>query len=344
MKEHEMDSSIQRYSDDLDLVLSGRKNLVIVLHNNPDPDALASAMALGHLARQCHGLQVSITYHGLIGRAENQAMVRELKITLKKMSLIKFSAYDCVAILDTQPGAGNNALPADIRCNIVIDHHPRRKKLDADCIHIDEEAGATATLLIEAIRQRAMEISADLATALAYAIRSETQDLGREAGRRDIDAYLHVYPRASIRKLARITHPKLPRSYFVTLASALQKAVTFRHFIVAHLGDVPIPEAVGETADLLLRHKHISWTLCTGRYKGSLILSLRSSNAKAKAGRIIKRLVPDRNLAGGHDMFAGGFIPVHGCKPDEITAKENKLTDDFSRIMGNKDAEWKGLL
>lgn len=339
-----MESIDKKYSDGLDVVLSKLKTLGIVLHNNPDPDALASGMALAHLARQCHGIKTSIIYHGLIGRAENQAMVKELKIPLKRMTRVKLSSYDGIAMLDTQPGAGNNALPAHVRCNILFDHHPRRKNLDVDFVRIDTAAGATATLLIEALQNRCVDINADLATALAYAIRSETQDLGREANRRDIEAYLYVFPQTSIRKLARITHPKLPKSYFQTLATALQKAKTFRHFIVAHLGEIPIPETVGETADLLLRHKHISWTFCTGRFEDQLILSLRSSNVKAKAGRIIKKLVPDRNLAGGHDLFAGGFIPIHGCRNDEIDAIENKLTDDFARIMGYKEAQWKGVL
>ena len=114
--------------------------------------------------------------------------------------------------------------------------------------------------------------------------------------------------------------------------------------ICAHLGDVSIPEIVAEVADILLRHERISWSLCTGRFDNQLILSLRSSNPRANAGKIIKKLVPDRKNAGGHDMFAGGRILLDNLKPEEINELENKLSQQFAKCLGYSKAEWKTLL
>ena len=328
----------------LEKLFKDQRRLLVVLHNNPDPDAIASAFALSFLVKKLFQVQSTLAYGGIIGRAENLAMVRELKIHLLRISRIRFNRYDRIAMVDTQPGAGNNALPKDVRCHVVIDHHPRRRGLKADFIHIDTEYGATATVLIEWLMAGRLDIPADLATALAYAIRTETQDLGRETSRRDIDAYLNVYPRANMRKLARIAYPKLPHSYFTTLGSGLKRALTYRHLICVHLGDIPIPELVAEIADLMMRHKHIGWVLCTGRFSDNLIISLRSSNPKAQAGKIIKRVVPNRNMAGGHDTFAGGMIPLSDYSGDNTDHLEEHLTEEFSRIMGYPDADWKPLL
>ena len=94
----------------LDQILQGQKKLLIVLHNNPDPDALASALALRYLGQKRYHIQASIAYGGLIGRAENREMVQELKIPLKEITRIRYSAYSRIALLDTQPGVGNNSL------------------------------------------------------------------------------------------------------------------------------------------------------------------------------------------------------------------------------------------
>ena len=289
-------------------------------------------------------MKTTIVYGGLIGRAENQALVRELKIPLKKITRIKFESYDRIAMLDTQPGAGNNSLPLDVPCHIVIDHHPRKRGLKSDLVFIDTSYGATATILIEWLLMNEVEISTDLATALAYAIRTETQDLGRETSRCDIDAYLTVYPKANMRKLARIAYPKLPHSYFETLGSALLKAQMFRNLICVHIGDIPIPEIVAETADLMLRHRRTGWVFCTGRYKGSLILSMRSSSTKAKAGKLIKRLVPIRDNAGGHDQFAGGIIHLPTKQEEAIQLLEENLSEEFARLMGYDQPQWRPLL
>ena len=54
--------------------------LLIVTHDYPDPDALATAYALYYLAHYGFGLKAKIVYGGTIGRVENKAVVQFLKI------------------------------------------------------------------------------------------------------------------------------------------------------------------------------------------------------------------------------------------------------------------------
>lgn len=331
------------YLTALDQILDGQHTLLIVLHNNPDPDALASGFALRYLAEKRYKIQAHITYGGLISRAENLAMVKELNIPLKKISRISFASYTRVALLDTQPGQGNNSLPSDVDCHILIDHHLGYQRQPVPFMMLNPDIGATATLLVQLLKASELPIPANLATALSYAIRSETQELGRETHKQDIDAYFLVYPKASMRKLSRISQPKLPRSYFTMLAKTLDQTRVFRHLLCAHLGDVPSPEIVGEMADLLLRHQRISWTLCTGRFKQHLILSMRSSNPTAKAGKLIQKLVSDQQNAGGHDMFAGGRIALDGLPDTDIAILELRLSQHFAELLGHPGADWKPL-
>ena len=97
------------------------------------------------------------------------------------------------------------------------------------------------------------------------------------------------------------------------------------------MGKIPNPDLVSEIADILIRHKHMSWALCTGIYKNNLILSLRSSNTKARAGVLIKRLVPDPKNAGGHDMFAGGRIKLDSLSESAIMEVQSQLLQNFAK-------------
>ncbi len=335
---------IKKELQELDNILKEAEQLLIVTHNYPDPDAIASAMALQYLAKKRCGVAASIAYGGNVGRSENRAMLRLLKIHMKQFNRLRLQKYDRVALVDTQPGRGNNAYPAERHCHIVIDHHPLQKGVDADLHVIHPDIGVSATLLIEWLQQSDVEIPADLATALSYAIISETQDLGREAGPRDIKAYLSVYVKSSMRKLSKILNPKLPHSYFVSLGKTLQHTFVYRNLICAHLGDVPSAEIVAEMADFLLRHQKISWSCCTGRFKKNLIISLRTINQKGYAGKVIKKLVDDPRNAGGHDMLAGGYIELRNNKAETALEVENELTDAFARLLGHKDPKWKPLL
>ena len=56
-----------------------------------------------------------IALGGIIGRAENRAMVKYLNINLVPVQEIDFTPETQVALVDTQPGRSNNSLPADVQ-------------------------------------------------------------------------------------------------------------------------------------------------------------------------------------------------------------------------------------
>jgi nanoRNase/pAp phosphatase (c-di-AMP/oligoRNAs hydrolase) len=329
---------------EFDSIFKPDSRLLIVIHNNPDPDAIASASALKLFLKQRYGLEATIGYGGAVGRAENRTMVRKLHMHIKRIGRLKLAKYDRLAFVDTQPGAGNHSLPSGRKCSLVIDHHPRRHNTRADLVIVQPDLGATATILVQLLKNCGLDVPTVLATALSYAISSETQNMKREASRLDLDAYLWVYTKSNMRLLGEIIHPRLHHSWFETLLRALRAAECFRTLICIHLDDIPQPEIVSEMADYFLRHERIGWVFCTGRYRDNLIVSLRSSSAKKNAGTIIKKIVKDSVNVGGHDMVAGGYIPIRRTRKDELEQLRRKLSADFAAIMGYPVAEWKKLM
>jgi nanoRNase/pAp phosphatase (c-di-AMP/oligoRNAs hydrolase) len=328
---------------EVDHLMQEAEHLLIIVHTNPDPDAIASACALQYIMQQKYNVKASIGYSGTVGRAENQAMIKELNIYMKQISKINWDKYDRIAVVDTQPGSGNNVLPDNVACHLVLDHHPVRGKVNAQIYYIDTHLGVLATMLIEWLRDLDMDIPADIATGLVYAINSETQFLKREVNKRDIDAYLHVYMRSNLRKLAHIVMPPLPRSYFISVSNALQKAKTYRNLILVHLGDSSSAEIIPEMADFLVRHERISWSLCTGRFKGRLIISLRSRNTKARAGQMVRDLVNNAKTVGGHDTYAGGFVDIANMKKNDILILEDTMSKKFAELHKYENPVWKSL-
>ena len=334
------ESVLKRLED----ILAGKEELLILLHTHPDPDAIASGAALQLLLKEKFKLSSSIAYSGIIARAENRTMVKKLGIHLKQYNRIKPSRYDSIALIDSQPGAGNNVLSARDRCTIVIDHHPRRKDTLGDLVLINPEIGATATLLVELLKAAGVDVPADIATALAYAIDSETQSMHREASAEDIEAYLTVYTQASIRKYGEIVNPNLPHYYFLQLGRALNNALIYRNTITTHLTRIYHPEIIAEMADFFLKHERISSVLCTGIFRESLILSIRTSSERMNAGVLIKKLPLVKDNAGGHDRSAGGVLSLEGMSAGEINRVVSSLVDSFARHLGHEDARWKPLL
>ena len=220
-------------------VLEGAKTMLIVVQNNPDPDAIAAAAGLREIANEIHGIACSVAHAGTVGRAENQELLRYLGLNTRPIGDIDLDRFDRLGMVDAQPGAGNVKFDPSVRLDVVIDHHPiRRETRSARFTDVRRRYGATSSMLYEYLDAAQIEIPTRLATALVYGIRSDTQELGRESTRADLEAYLALYPLANTRALGRMVTAPLPHSYFSKLRLALDQAVVYGDRIVSDLGEL----------------------------------------------------------------------------------------------------------
>jgi nanoRNase/pAp phosphatase (c-di-AMP/oligoRNAs hydrolase) len=310
-----------------------RRRWLILTHDNPDPDALASAAALCLLLKRRYQASATIGYGGIIGRAENLEMVRALRLRLSRVRHLGWKNYRHFALVDTQPRTGNNQLPAEVVPDVVIDHHPQRKEsLRAAFADIRPGYGATASILAEYLLASGIVPTSHLATALIYAIRTETQDFRREGQSADRELYDYLYPMVNKRALGRIQHPNLPTSYFRTLHQALESMQGVDNVILCHLPETPTPDNVPQIADLLLRTEGKTWALATGPYEDRIWLALRTTNPRADAGRAMRRMLGHKGKGGGHGTMAGGWIPLD--RAEDLAAQQRRLSERLLRILG----------
>jgi nanoRNase/pAp phosphatase (c-di-AMP/oligoRNAs hydrolase) len=309
---------------------SPRDRWLVLTHDNPDPDALASTAALALILRRRFRRRVTVAYGGMIGRAENREMVRSLRLELSHLRNLKRRDYQRFALVDAQPWTGNSQLPDEVVPDLVFDHHPLRKAtLQSRFADIRPDYGATATILAEYLEETGIQPTRALATGLIYAIRSETQDFGREAAGPDHAAYDRLLPRIDRRTLARIQYAPLPVGYFRNLHRALEALSGVGPLVISNLGKVDQPDIVPEIADLLLRMEGKTWSLCTGTHGDRVYLSIRTTNPRADAGNLIRRIIGRRGKGGGHGTMAGGFVELPRTASDGGRALERDLAERF---------------
>ena len=321
-------------------VLAGRTRMLIVMQDHPDPDAMAAAVALRRLVNVRTDIRCSLTHGGTIGRGENRALVRYLNLNLLPIETVTLEHFDVIAMVDAQPGTGNQSLSTARYPDIVIDHHPFRKiTRQSQFTDIRRRYGSTSTILFEYLVEAKVDIDVPLATALLYGIRSDTQDLGREAIAADIAAIEKLYPIANKRILSAIQRGSVPRDYFRMLSIALSNARQYGTAIITKLGHIDNPDMIGEVADLFLREEQTQWTLCMGFVKQRMVLSLRTSGESLRAEQVIKRIVARRGTGGGHLTYAGGQIPLKKGTKSEALELERLVRRRFLKRLGIQDAK-----
>lgn len=315
-------------------VCRGKSPLLILPHNHPDPDSLAGSWALQYLLEQSDGIASTIAYGGVLGREENRTFKKQLHINAVRLRSTHIKKFSSIALIDCQPGGGNVSLPSDHKPLIVIDHHPRKKNTKADFIDIQPDCGATSTILVEYLQAAKITVPPLLATALFYALISETQHLGRDVTNRDIRASTFLFPLVRHRLISRIEHPVHSREFFQQLYTSLGKTFTYKSFVGARLGEIYYPSFVAQLADMLVSLNRATWCFVTGRYRKTLHLSLRTTHTRARAGMLLRKVIGKRGSAGGHEMIAGGQIRLAGMTADEKNEVEEIIFQRLFRELG----------
>lgn len=322
----------------------GRRRGLILTHDNPDPDSLAAAVALSWLLDKRAGVPTRIAYGGIVGRAENTAMIRVLRLPVIPVSRVDFAKEDLLALVDTQPPAGNHSLPRTLVPDVVIDHHPAREGIGAVPFADVGHTGATCTILVEYLRAANIALTREVATALFYGIKADTRDLGRQTFQVDVDSYLYLFPQVDKDALAQIEHPALPAAYFRLYDEAIRKARVHEDAVECDLGEIYTPDMVAEVAERLLSLEGMKWSLAYGTYRGNLFLSIRTRDRRRNAGRLIREICEDLGgSSGGHGSMAGARLPLTGA-PARATRLKKGLVRRFLTEFGVGDVRGRKLL
>ena len=284
--------------------------LLILTHDYPDPDAIASAVALKFIGESVFHIRCAIVHGGVIGRTENRAMVARLKIPIRRLRPGELSRARHVALVDTQPAFHNNPVPTERRVTLVIDQHRADVPPDADLAIVNLGCGATSVILAHALFAARRIPPPRVATALAYGILTDTLNFYRAHDPTVLRTYLRLLPHCDLAQLAQIQNPTRSSRFFSTLARGIRLAVSCRDVVISHLGDVENPDLVSQTADFFLTYEKVRWSFVTGRYDGRLCLSLRTNIETMEAGEILRDICGDRARAGGHGRIAGGSFEV----------------------------------
>jgi nanoRNase/pAp phosphatase (c-di-AMP/oligoRNAs hydrolase) len=289
----------QRYFADADRVL-------ILLHNDPDPDALASGLALRNLLRRTKTTAIIGAIRG-VTRPENLRMANMLDIHVEQITPTSIHEFERTATVDVQPHYFGGLID---RADLVIDHHPEQPGYSAVFKDIRADYGSTSTILTEHLRAVDVNISERTATAMLYAIKSDTLFFARHTNRVDLEAFTFLYPLADaalIRKMegAEITVERLG---YVTRAS--QAGILREQVFSAFVGEAPREDFIPYTADFFLQLEDVKWTIVAGVVGRSFIVSVRNLGYSRNAGEFVKRWFGDIGSAGGHRAMAKAVVPV----------------------------------
>jgi nanoRNase/pAp phosphatase (c-di-AMP/oligoRNAs hydrolase) len=315
----------QRFMTDADRIL-------ILLHNDPDPDAMASGLALRNVLRRTKQTAVIGALQG-VTRPENQRMMNLLDIHVEIVQSDQLSDFDRIAMVDVQPHYFGGAID---RVDLVIDHHPEQSGYSAVFKDIRADYGSTSTILTEHLRAVDANISERTATAMLYAIKSDTLFFNRQANRVDIEAFSYLYPLADAALIRKMEGAEITLERLDFVLRARQHGQMREQVFCAFLGSSPREDFIPYVADFYLQLEDVKWTIVSGIVNDSLIMSVRNLGYSRNAGEFVRKHFAGIGSAGGHRAMAKAVVPLQAFKDkfgnlaaDDFTNKVLELALDF---------------
>ncbi|HJZ74272.1 MAG TPA: DHH family phosphoesterase [Vicinamibacterales bacterium] len=293
----------QRYFSDADRVL-------ILLHNDPDPDAMASGLALRNVLRRTKTTAIIGAIQG-VTRPENLRMINLLDIHVESITHQSVKEYDRVAMVDVQPHYFGGLID---RVDLVIDHHPEQPGYTAVFKDIRPDYGSTSTILTEHLRAVDVNISERTATAMLYAIKSDTLFFNRSTNRVDLEAFSYLYPLADAALIRKMEGAEITLERLDYVLRAYKDGTLSDQVFCAFLGALPREDFIPYVADFFLQLEDVKWTIVAGIVNESLVVSVRNLGYTKNAGEFVRRFFSDIGSAGGHRAMAKAVVPMRALR------------------------------
>ena len=292
-----------------EIIMRTDDRLAILTNENPDPDSIASAVALGAIADHLD-VDSDIFYLGDIGQQENRAFVNLLGITLRHLDLdadTLLSDHDTVILVDTDLAASDLF---DINIDAVLDHEDAALDDSIEFMDLRPNVSSTSTILTKYVQEFDISVSEETATALLYGIRSETLDFKRDTTPADLTAAAYLYPFADHDTLEQVESPNMSPETLDVLAEAITNREVQGSHLVSNAGFVREPEVLGQAAKHLLDLEGIMTTAVFGVGENRIYLAARSKDIRVDIARVLSDAFEETGDVLGHSRQATVDIPL----------------------------------
>jgi len=339
-------------ADRLVNLLAGEEEISILMHPNPDPDAMASALGVAELA-QAQDVETHIQYAGEIRHQENRVFEIVMGLGFESIDNAGDIAAETVVLVDhNEPRGFNGAKGVDPVA--VVDHHPG-EGTGSEFTDVRPEYGACASILAEYFEDLGWdlippdrdvgepgetELPSRVATGLVYGIHSDTNRLTSGCSKAEFAASAYLYDGVDEDTLERIENPEVDAEVLDVKARAIMERDVRNAFAVSDVGNVSNADAIPQAADELLKLEGVTAVVVFGCKDDTLHLSGRSRDDRIHMGKTLEAVVEDipTASAGGHARMGGGQLSVEhvsGGGPGDGVARAGFVDRIFDAMSGD---------
>ena len=331
--------------------LRDHEAVTVLMHPNPDPDAMSCALAVEQLA-ESGDTDATLQYPGQIRHQENRAFETVLDADFEQVDNAGDLDDGAVVLVDhNEPRGFSGAEGVDPVA--VVDHHPGGGE-GREFTDVRTDNGACASIFAEYFRGMGWALGdaaenggtteertlpSAVATGLLYGIQSDTSQLTKGCSPSEFDGARYLYEGVDEDRLDRVANPEVGAEVLEIKAAAITGREVRNAFAVSDVGTISNVDAVPQAADELLRLEGVTAVVVLGDAAGQLHLSGRARDDRVHMGKTLSAVVEDVPLggAGGHARMGGGQLSIehmNGLGPGDGLTREEFHERLFEAMSG----------
>lgn len=284
------------------------ESVYIQTHNYPDQDALASAYGLKCLL-EAKGIKATICYKGQIDKLNTIAMMEDLAIdTVYIDNDTEMKETSKIIIVDGQKGNANveDFIGDEVAC---IDHHKLQETDMYQFFDIRSDVGACSSIIASYYVDNNVEMPVNVATALLYGIKMDTNNLSRGVSDLDIDMFYMLFKKADRESIRRFDCCSLQMEDLQAYSSAIDNLKVFGNVGIVNIGKNCGEAILGTMSDFIMSLDKVTFSVVYSYRAGGIKFSVRNEQIGVDAATVIRECLKGYGSGGGHATMAAGFIP-----------------------------------
>jgi nanoRNase/pAp phosphatase (c-di-AMP/oligoRNAs hydrolase) len=301
-------------------------------HDIPDPDAIASSYGLKKFLDEL-GFESEIIYVDLIEKANSRNMLELFEIDmLLKEDTYEIQEDDLIILVDTQLGHSNVTNLKGHHVG-VIDHHRFMGDSGYAFMDIRADYGACSTIIASYYKQMEIEPEVKVATALLYAIMTDTDNLVRSTNPMDLEMFYWLYKLSNMDEIRHLRMNEIGLADLEAYTRALHNIEIYGSTCFVDIGDCN-DSLLGTISDMVFTIENVDIIVSYAKRDDGIKLSIRSGDKLVKANDLVDFIIDSKGAGGGHDEMAGGFMSI-----EDVGLLQNKNFDTYVRYRTIKFIE-----
>lgn len=199
---------------------------------------------------------------------------------------------------------------------------------------IRSDVGACSSIIASYYVENNIEMPVNVATALLYGVKMDTNNLSRGVSELDIDMFYMLFKKANRDSIRKFDCCSLQMDDLKAYSAAIENLRVFGNVGIVNIGKDCGEAILGTMSDFIMSLDEVTFSVVYSYRAGGIKFSVRNEEIGLDAATVIRECLTGYGSGGGHATMAAGFVP--NVKENDVANISEAIEQRIIEMFTNK--------